>query len=320
MDCGVPFCHTGCPLNNLIPDWNDLVYPRPLARSRAPVARHQQLPGVHRPHLPGALRGVLRAGHQRAGGDHQADREGHRRSRLRGRLHQARAGRRRAPESAWPSSAPGRRAWPPRSNWRAPDTTSRSSRRATASAACCATASRNFKMEKHLIDRRLEQMRAEGVKFQTNAHVGGNVPVEDLRKEFDAILLAGGAEQPRDLKVPGRELQGHPLRHGVPAAAEPALRRRRGSRRRSHPGHRQARGDHRRRRHRRRLPGHQPPAGRALRDPVRIAAQASRRALARDALAALAHAVARRELARRRRRARLERVNRSASAATSTAA
>ena len=44
--------------------------------------------------------------------------------------------------------------------------------------------------------------------FRTGSHVGGNVPVEDLRKEFDAILLAGGAEQPRDLKVPGRELKG----------------------------------------------------------------------------------------------------------------
>jgi glutamate synthase (NADPH/NADH) small chain len=63
-------------------------------------------------------------------------------------------------------------------------------------------------MEKHLIDRRLEQMRAEGVRFQANANVGGNVPVEDLRKEFDAILLAGGAERPRDLPVPGRELRG----------------------------------------------------------------------------------------------------------------
>jgi glutamate synthase (NADPH) small chain len=66
----------------------------------------------------------------------------------------------------------------------------------------------NFKMEKHLIDRRLDQMRAEGVRFQVNAHVGEDVPVEDLRKQFDAILLAGGAEQPRDLKVPGRELKG----------------------------------------------------------------------------------------------------------------
>jgi len=51
-------------------------------------------------------------------------------------------------------------------------------------------------------------MRAEGVAFRVNAHVGGNVPVEDLRKEFDAILLAGGSEQPRDLPVPGRALRG----------------------------------------------------------------------------------------------------------------
>ena len=63
-------------------------------------------------------------------------------------------------------------------------------------------------MEKHLIDRRLEQMRAEGVKFVTNAHVGGNTPVEDLRHEYDAILLAGGAEHPRNLDVPGRGLKG----------------------------------------------------------------------------------------------------------------
>jgi glutamate synthase (NADPH/NADH) small chain len=66
----------------------------------------------------------------------------------------------------------------------------------------------NFKMEKHLIDRRLNQMRAEGVEFVVNAHVGRNVTVKDLRKDFHAILLAGGAEQPRDLKVPGRELKG----------------------------------------------------------------------------------------------------------------
>jgi glutamate synthase (NADPH/NADH) small chain len=65
-----------------------------------------------------------------------------------------------------------------------------------------------FKLEKHIIDRRLEQMSAEGVKFVTNAHVGSNISVEDLRRDFDAIVLAGGSEQPRDLKIPGRELKG----------------------------------------------------------------------------------------------------------------
>ncbi|MGB0065008.1 MAG: glutamate synthase subunit beta, partial [Terracidiphilus sp.] len=66
----------------------------------------------------------------------------------------------------------------------------------------------NFKLEKHVVDRRIEQMRAEGVVFQTNAHVGVNVSVKSLTDEFDAILLCGGAEHPRDLTVPGRELKG----------------------------------------------------------------------------------------------------------------
>src|SRR6202790_5540069 len=63
-------------------------------------------------------------------------------------------------------------------------------------------------MEKHLIDRRIAQMEAEGVSFQINAHAGVNITGGDLLEEFDAVLLAGGAEQPRDLPVPGRELNG----------------------------------------------------------------------------------------------------------------
>src|SRR6202030_4067954 len=66
----------------------------------------------------------------------------------------------------------------------------------------------DFKLEKRVLDRRLEQMMAEGVRFQTNAHVGGNIPAQDLRKEYDALVLTGGAEAPRDLNVPGRELNG----------------------------------------------------------------------------------------------------------------
>jgi glutamate synthase (NADPH/NADH) small chain len=66
----------------------------------------------------------------------------------------------------------------------------------------------HFKMEKHLIDRRLKQMTAEGVKFVANAHVGVNISVHDLQRDFDAILLAIGAEEPRNLKAPGRELKG----------------------------------------------------------------------------------------------------------------
>jgi glutamate synthase (NADPH/NADH) small chain len=66
----------------------------------------------------------------------------------------------------------------------------------------------DFKLEKWVIDRRLEQMRAEGVIFQNGVHVGVDLSVKDLRQGFDAVLLAMGAEQPRDLAVPGRELSG----------------------------------------------------------------------------------------------------------------
>src|SRR5258708_27858898 len=63
-------------------------------------------------------------------------------------------------------------------------------------------------MEKWTIDRRLEQMQAEGVEFRTSVEVGNQIGAEELRNTFDAILLAIGAEQPRDLNVPGRDLKG----------------------------------------------------------------------------------------------------------------
>ncbi|HEY6009436.1 MAG TPA: glutamate synthase subunit beta, partial [Geobacteraceae bacterium] len=65
-----------------------------------------------------------------------------------------------------------------------------------------------FKMEKRVLDRRIAQLGAEGVKFVTNAHVGVNVTTEHLRNEFDALILTGGACAPRDLPIPGRELKG----------------------------------------------------------------------------------------------------------------
>jgi glutamate synthase (NADPH/NADH) small chain len=66
----------------------------------------------------------------------------------------------------------------------------------------------DFKMEKHIVDRRVEQMEAEGVRFHYDAHVGVNMPVDDLVGGHDAVVLAGGAEKPRDLPIPGRELDG----------------------------------------------------------------------------------------------------------------
>ena len=65
MDCGIPFCHDGCPLGNRIPDWNDLVRTGNWDAAVRVAARHQQLPGVHRAAVPGAVRGGVRARHRR---------------------------------------------------------------------------------------------------------------------------------------------------------------------------------------------------------------------------------------------------------------
>ncbi len=66
----------------------------------------------------------------------------------------------------------------------------------------------DFKLEKSRVWRRIDQMQAEGVEFRTSANVGVNVPVDELRDDYDALLLTGGSTQPRDLAIPGRELEG----------------------------------------------------------------------------------------------------------------
>jgi glutamate synthase (NADPH/NADH) small chain len=207
MDCGVPFCHTGCPLTNIIPDWNDLVYRgrwkeavRQLhATNNFPEFTGRICPapceaacvlGINEP--PVAIKQIEKTIIDRAfevGFVHPEPPE-------------ARTGKRVAVIGSGPAGLA------------AAQQLARAGHEVTVFekndriGGLLRYGIPNFKMEKHLIDRRLEQMRAEGVKFQTNAHVGGNVPVEDLRREFDAILLAGGAEQPRNLNVPGRELKG----------------------------------------------------------------------------------------------------------------
>ena len=124
-----------------------------------------------------------------------------------------------------------------------------------------------FKMEKRALDRRLDQMRAEGVEFVTGANVGVDVDPERLRQDHDALLLTGGACQARDLPDPRPGARGHPFRDGVPPAPEPALRGGRHPGRGLHHRARQARDDPGRRRHGGGLPGHGAPTGRPLGPP-----------------------------------------------------
>jgi glutamate synthase (NADPH/NADH) small chain len=207
MDCGVPFCHTGCPLNNIIPDWNDLVYRGRWREAIRQLHTTNNFPeftgrlcpapceaacvlGISEP--PVTIKQIEKSIVDRA------FEEGF----IQPELAEIRTGKRVAIVGSGPAGL----------------AAAQQLGRAGHDVTVFEKSGRiggllrygipSFKMEKRLIDRRLEQLRAEGVKFQTNAHVGANVPVEDLLKGFDALLLAGGAEQPRDLKVPGRELQG----------------------------------------------------------------------------------------------------------------
>jgi glutamate synthase (NADPH/NADH) small chain len=207
MDCGVPFCHTGCPLANIIPDWNDLVYrgrwreavrvlhstnnfPEFTGRICPAPCEAACVLGISEP--PVTIKQIEKAIVDRAFNEGWIVPE----------PPQNLTGKRVAIVGSGPAGLAAaqqlRRAGHAVTVYEKNDRIGGLMRYGIP----------NFKMEKHLIDRRLDQMRAEGVEFVPNAHIGHNIPVEDLRRGYDAILLAGGAEQPRDLPVPGRGLHG----------------------------------------------------------------------------------------------------------------
>jgi glutamate synthase (NADPH) small chain len=207
MDCGVPFCHTGCPLNNIIPDWNDLVYrgrwreairvlhstnnfPEFTGRICPAPCEAACVLGINAP--PVTIKQIEKTIIDYAFGQGW----------IRPEPPAVRTGKRVAVVGSGPAGLAAAQQLARAGHW---VTVFEKSDRI---GGLLRYGIPNFKMEKHLIDRRLEQMSGEGIEFKPNSHVGHNVPVEDLRKEFDAILLSGGAEHSRDLKVPGRELKG----------------------------------------------------------------------------------------------------------------
>ncbi len=207
MDCGVPFCHTGCPVNNIIPDWNDLVYrdrweeairmlhatnnfPEFTGRICPAPCETACVLGITSP--PVSIKVVERTIVEEAW--------------ARGYVKPEPPAHRTGKKVAIIGSGPAGLAAAQQLN-RAGHTVTVFEKNAKPGG-LLRYGIPDFKLEKWVIDRRLEQMEAEGVKFRTNVSVGAEITGDWLRSEFDAILLAMGSEHPRDLSVPGRELNG----------------------------------------------------------------------------------------------------------------
>ena len=204
MDCGVPFCHTGCPLNNIIPDWNDLVYrdrwraavrvlhstnnfPEFTGRICPAPCESACVLGINEP--PVTIKVI-----ERTIIDH-AFAEGW----IVPEPPAIRTGKRVAVVGSGPAGLAAAQQLARAGHW---VTLFEKSDRV---GGLLRYGIPNFKMEKQGIDRRMEQMAAEGVEFIVNSNI---TSLDDLQSEYQAVVLAMGSEQPRDLPVPGRELKG----------------------------------------------------------------------------------------------------------------
>jgi glutamate synthase (NADPH/NADH) small chain len=207
MDCGVPFCHSGCPVSNVIPDWNDLVYRdrwREAFRALHSTNNFPEFTGRICP-APCEAACVLGINAQpvtikvveKAIIEH-AFREGW----VRPEPPAQRTGKRVAIVGSGPAGLAAAQQLNRAGHW---VTVLEKSDRI---GGLLRYGIPDFKLEKSVLDRRLHQLEAEGVEFRPSVNVGRDIKIEQLLGDYDAILLAMGAEQPRDLKIPGRGLKG----------------------------------------------------------------------------------------------------------------
>ena len=207
MDCGVPFCNQGCPLGNIIPDFNDLVYRGKWEDASARLHSTNNFPEFTGMVCPApceqsCVLGINQDPVSIKQVEWEIVRRGWEEGWIRPVLPERRTGRSVAVVGSGPAGL----------------SAAQQLTRAGHTVTVMEKSDRvggllrygipDFKLEKSVIDRRLEQMRQEGVVFQTGVYAGVDFAVQDLRRGFDAVVLATGAEVPRDLEAPGRDLAG----------------------------------------------------------------------------------------------------------------
>jgi glutamate synthase (NADPH/NADH) small chain len=207
MDCGIPFCNNGCPLGNLIPDWNDLVYRNHWQEAIERLHATNNFPEFTGRLCPAPCEAACVLGiNQDAVTIKQVEVTIVERAWDEGWIHPLPAAEKTGKKVAVVGSGP--------SGLAAAQQLTRAGHdvvvfeRADRIGGLLRYGIPEFKMEKRFLDRRLQQMEAEGTEFRTGVNVGVDITAEELRSQFDAVVLAGGATAWRDLPIPGRELTG----------------------------------------------------------------------------------------------------------------
>ena len=207
MDCGVPFCHTGCPLGNIIPDWNDLVFRDHWREAINRLHATNNFPEFTGRVCPAPCEAACVLGiNEDPVAIKQIELSIADRGFDEGWIVPEPPTVRTGKKIAIVGSGPAGLAAAQQLNRAGHYVTV--FERADRPGGLLMYGIPDFKLEKWRVQRRIKQMEDEGVEFQCNANIGVNVATADLRRDFDAILLAGGATQGRDLPIPGRDLKG----------------------------------------------------------------------------------------------------------------